>query len=191
MTAPPLEGTLVRLRDWRDADVPALRGWLRPHHEWHRWNAPYFGRPTDEEADRMCQGIVATELRTPRPTLAIAGHDGDRLLGSVSWYWESEETNWRRVGIVLYDPASWSGGRGTEALTLWTSYLFATTDVVRLDYATWSGNERMCRLGEKLGWTLEARFRQARIVDGRHYDSVVYGVLRDEWAARLKRLANG
>jgi putative hydrolase of HD superfamily len=123
--------------------------------------------------------------------LTVADITDDRLLGSVGWYWESQETDWRRIGIVLYDPASWSGGRGTEAVSLWTTYLFETTDVVRLDYATWSGNARMCRVGEKLGWTLEARFREARVVDGQRYDSVVYGVLRSEWTARLKRLAGG
>jgi len=51
-------------------------------------------------------------------------------------------------------------------------------------FATWSGNERMCRLGRRLGWVEEARFRQAREVRGQRYDSDVYGVLREEWRAR-------
>ncbi len=143
----------------------------------------------------MCRDVAAEatapELPTPRMRLAVADITDDRLLGSVGWYWESQETDWRRIGIVLYDPAVWSGGRGTEAVALWTTYLFETTDVVRLDCATWSGNARMCRVGEKLGWTLEARFREARVVDGQRYDSVVYGVLRSEWTARLKQLASG
>jgi RimJ/RimL family protein N-acetyltransferase len=41
----------------------------------------------------------------------------------------------------------------------------------------------MCRVGQKLGWTEEGRFRLARIVAGVRYDSVVYGVLRSEWSA--------
>ena len=39
----------------------------------------------------------------------------------------------------------------------------------------------MCRVGTRLGWTEEARFREARVVRGQRYDSVVYGVLRAEW----------
>lgn len=66
-------------------------------------------------------------------------------------------------------------------------YLFATTEVVRLDFATWSGNTGMCRIGHKLGWVEEARFRQARQLRGQRYDSVVYGVLRAEWDARRWR----
>lgn len=40
------------------------------------------------------------------------------------------------------------------------------------------------RVGQKLGFRMEGRFRDARVVGGQVYDSVVMGVLRDEWAAR-------
>jgi RimJ/RimL family protein N-acetyltransferase len=184
----PLRGERVLLRDWRVDDVPRYRQWLRPHHDWHQWDGPYFPRPTETQADQACAGLVASieaaDRPTPRQRLVIADPGSDVLVGQVSWYYESEVSDWRRVGIVLYDPASWSGGRGTDALRLWTSYLFATTEVVRLDFATWSGNVGMCRIGQKLGWTEEARFRRARQVRGRRYDSVVYGVLREEWCTR-------
>jgi RimJ/RimL family protein N-acetyltransferase len=178
----------VVLRDWRADDLPVLREWLRPHQEWHHWDGPYFASPTDAEADEICarlaEQIATDSWPTPRERVVIADAADDRLVGSIGWYWESRETDWRRVGVVLYDPASWSGGRGTEAIALWTTYLFGTTDIVRLDYMTWSGNIRMCRVGQKLDWTEEARFRQARVVNGERYDSVVYGVLRSEWEGR-------
>ncbi len=40
------------------------------------------------------------------------------------------------------------------------------------------------RLGEKLGYTLEARFRKARIVEGAYYDGLGYGIVREEWRRR-------
>lgn len=175
-------GRTVVLRDFEPADVPVLREWIRPHHDWHRWDGPYFDRPTDAEADAFCEAVLSQA--TPRERLVVADPEDDRLVGLVSWYWESKVSDWRRIGVVLYDPATWSGGRGTEAVALWTTYLFVATDIARLDFMTWSGNERMCRVGARLGWTEEARFRDAREVDGQRYDSVVYGVLRSEWAAR-------
>ncbi|WP_051478973.1 GNAT family protein [Arthrobacter sp. H5] len=66
----------------------------------------------------------------------------------------------------------------------WTDYLFGATDIRRLDFATWSGNHAMCRVGLRLGWREEARFRDARMVDGVVHDSVVYGMLRREWKTR-------
>jgi len=106
----------------------------------------------------------------------------------VSWYWQSQETHWLSVGLVIYDPAYWGQGRGYDALGLWSDYLFqALPAIVRLDLRTWSGNGGMMRLAEKLGYQLEARFRQARIVNGRYYDGLGYGVLREEWARRYPR----
>jgi RimJ/RimL family protein N-acetyltransferase len=132
-----IAGRTVVLRDWRAEDLPALREWLRPHQEWHRWDGPYYPPPTDAEVDGICADlaarIAAADWPSPRTRVVIADAADDRLLGSIAWYWESKETDWRRIGVVLYDPASWSGGRGTEAVALWTTYLFETTDIVRLD----------------------------------------------------------
>lgn len=180
-----IEGERVVLRDWVAADLPSYRHWLRPEHEWHRWDAPYYGTPTSGDADatvaRLAGQIGVGDWPSPRRQLVIADQATNAYLGMVSWYWESEPSDWRRVGIVLHDPLTWSSGRGSEALSLWTTYLFGATAALRLDFATWSGNERMCRLGKRLGWVEEARFRQAREVHDQRYDSVVYGVLRDEW----------
>ncbi len=85
------------------------------------------------------------------------------------------------MGISVFDPGLRGAGRGTEALRLWTTYLFNATDWRRLDYSTWSGNHAMVRVGEKLGFTVEGRFRQARVVRGEVFDSVALGVLREEW----------
>lgn len=183
-----IDGECILLRDWVVEDLAAYRRWLRPEHEWHRWDAPYFGTPASDDIDALV-ALLAGQIGvgdwpSPRTRLVIADRATDDYIGLVSWYWESEPSDWRRVGIVLHDPLTWSGGRGTEALTLWTNYLFDTTAAVRLDFATWSGNERMCRLGKRLGWVEEARFRRAREVRGRRHDSVVYGVLREEWHGR-------
>lgn len=126
-----IEGERVLLRDWVAADLSSYRHWLRPEHEWHRWDAPYYGVPATSDADavvaRLAGQVGAADWPSPRTRLVIADPEEDRYLGLVSWYWESEPSDWRRVGIVLHDPATWSGGRGTEALALWTSYLFDST----------------------------------------------------------------
>lgn len=122
----------------------------------------------------------------PRESLAIVDPD-DRMVGSVTWYWESRETDWRRMGIVVFNPAARSRGIGTEALSLWTTYLFDATTARRLDFSTYSGNAAMCGVGRALGFVEEGRFREARPWAGEVYDAVVYGVLRAEWEARVSR----
>jgi len=115
----PVDRSRVVLRDWRRNDLAPYREWLQPHHEWHAWDGPYFPRPTDGQAEQrrndLRRRIDAHDWPTPRTTLVIADRASDLLLGGVTWYYESEETDWR-LGVVLYDPRSWSGGRGTRRL---------------------------------------------------------------------------
>jgi RimJ/RimL family protein N-acetyltransferase len=205
-------GTTVALRGWTVPDLDAFRAWLRPEHDWHRWDGPYYPVPTDEQADAFVARLAqknGLEWPTPAAPAPPSGGDGTvdsattvppsgdeglppsrlvvdvdgELVGTVAWYWESRETEWARMGVTVYDPALRGRGIGRAALALWTSLLFERTPWVRLDFATWSGNEAMLGVGKTLGFVEEARFRQARLVDGARYDSVVMGVLRDEWAA--------
>lgn len=201
-------GQSVRLRPWRLADLEPYREWLRPHQEWHQWDGPYFPVIGDEAADQYVarlreivetQGGVAwsksdddtVERDLPPSKVVVADLASDELVGTVGWHWESRETDWARMGITIFDTRLRGSGRGTEALRLWTSYLFDATDWRRLDYATWSGNTAMVRAGEKLGFTVEGRFRDARVVRGEVYDSVVLGVLRDEWHAGTANARSG
>ena len=46
---------------------------------------------------------------------------------------------------------------------------------------TWSGNPSMMRVAEKLGFQKEAQIRKVRYYNGKYYDSMKYGILRDEW----------
>jgi RimJ/RimL family protein N-acetyltransferase len=179
---------VTTLRDWQPADLAVLPSLLDPARPWHDTNGPYFGRMTPLDVQRTLTDIARTaatapaELPTPRRTMAV-DHDGP-LIGQVSWYWECQATDWRRLGIVIYDEHHWGHGHGTEALRQWTSYLFASTDALRLDFATYSGNPVMIAIGRRLGFTEEARFRSARRWSGGVHDSVALGVLREEWQAR-------
>lgn len=171
------------LRDWTAGDVGVYREWLRPEHDWHDTNGPYFGRPSAVEADRAAARAreVLFAPPTPRTMLVICRPGDDRLIGMVNWYWECRETDWRRIGIGLYDPSVRGQGVGTEALRLWTQYLFDTTDALRLDLSTYSGNPAMCRAAEAAGFVLEARLRAARRWSGGVHDAMIYAAHRDTW----------
>ena len=184
-----LPGTKVVLRDFGLDDLETYGQWLGPGHEWQTLDGPYYPRPDAAGVarliERVRQRIEAGEWPTPRERLAIADATSDRLVGMVSRYWQSRETDWLSVGVVLFDPTTWRQGLGYEALGLWCDHLWtALPELVRLDLRTWSGNVGMMRLAEKLGFEQEACFRKARRVQGRHYDGLGYGVLREEWAAR-------
>lgn len=184
-----LTGRSIRLRDWKAKDLDLLGHWLKPGHPWQDLNGPYYPRRTTAELELMIdskrRSISSGKWPVPRKDVAIAQCQSDDLLGRVIWYWQSQETFWLSLGIQLWDPALWGRGLGYEALGLWSGYLLAAMpELARLDLRTWSGNERMIRLAEKLGYREEARFRKARLIDGKHYDALGFGVLREEWQER-------
>ncbi len=190
-----IRGERVTIRDWREGDVDErLRSLLDPSRPWHDTNGPYFGRPTPEETDRQWEALrdlaAADPDEFPKPRehpLPIIERETGRVVGSVSWYWEDKRTDWRRLGVVIYDEDVWGRGYASEALGRFASYLFDSTDALRLDLATYSGNAGMIAVAKRLGFVEEARMRQARRWEGGVHDAVVLGVLREEWEAACAR----
>lgn len=180
-----ISGQHLNLRDIQEHDRASLIHWLQPHHEWHKTNGPYYPKSQPEEIPEIVSNWIASDLSGVRRRLVIAKHETHDVIGLVSRYWISQETHWSAIGIAIYDDSQWGKGLGYEALGLWCDYLFAANpDWVRLDLRTWSGNVGMMKLAEKLGFICEATFRKARIVDGKYYDGLGYGILRDEWETR-------
>ncbi|USK35388.1 GNAT family N-acetyltransferase [Bacillus sp. F19] len=102
-------------------------------------------------------------------------------LPGVTCYWEHQPSNWLEVGIVIYQPANWHRGDGTEALKLWIQHLFDKYKLIRIGLTTWSGNTRMIRAAEKTGMREEGRIRKCRYYKGSYYDSIKMCMLREEW----------
>jgi RimJ/RimL family protein N-acetyltransferase len=178
-----LRGPRVTLRSLTEADLPAL--YTATHGEkdpaWKQFDAPYF--PLQPQT---WEGFVQEWTKqVGSPNRLVIEVEG-RLIGTVSYYWEHKETRWLEAGLAIYDSTHWNGGYGTEALRLWVDHLFATLEIARVGITTWSGNPRMMRLAEKLGFQLEGRMRRCRYWNGVYYDSIRMGVLREEWAERKR-----
>lgn len=158
-----------------DEDIP----------EWKKWDAPYYPylRPSFRVFKNQMQEEMLEGQRYVIETLV------GEPIGIVTYYWEHRPSYWMEMGIVIYNPKYWNGGYGTQAIILWMEHLFKTYPLVRLGFATWSGNKRMMKVGEKCGMTLESRIRKCRYYKGAYYDSIKYGILREEWdTIRLEQL---
>ncbi|KRO18412.1 hypothetical protein IV56_GL001546 [Lacticaseibacillus saniviri JCM 17471 = DSM 24301] len=90
------------------------------------------------------------------------------------------------MGIIIYRDHLWGQHIGQQALTAWIDHLFEVVALPHIGLTTWSGNQRMMALSQRIGMREEARVRQVRYWQGHYYDSVKYGVLRDEWLALRK-----
>lgn len=150
---------------------------------WSEFNGPYFSyhEPTIEQFAqnvflRLCSGEDMQLICV-----------NDEPIGSVSYYWECEATRWLEMGVIIYDSQYWSKGIASKVLPLWIDHLFSVFDIARVGLTTWSGNPGMMRCASKVGLKQEARLRMVRYYKGQYYDSVKYGILRQEWQ-QLKKI---
>ena len=151
--------------------------------EWTKWNAPYFNdyRKFDD-AKSFEASLVANFLMSEDCRCIVAG---GLPVGMVSKLWVDEATRWLEIGIVIYDDQLWGEGIATNALTKWVDAIFQEIDALEhIGLTTWSGNSAMMAVAEKLGLLKEGQIRKVRYYQGKYYDSVKYGILREEWATR-------
>lgn len=172
----------IQIRDWKETDFEVYKYWHFGSFEWMKFNGPYYPVKTMQELESEIRSLQLPYEALPKKRYVIADLETDQLIGTVSWYWQSEATNWLSIGIAIYDERHWGKGIGYQALGLWCQFLFDNIDfIVRLDLRTWSGHKGMMKLAEKLHFKQEARFRKARIANGEFFDSIGYGILREEW----------
>ncbi|MCA0983698.1 GNAT family N-acetyltransferase [Halobacillus yeomjeoni] len=187
-----IKGENLTLRSIEEKDIKPLwrliYGEKEGPPEWKKWDAPYYPlEPHTVESYRSHENARKERLKEGEPDSRLLLEVEGEIIGTITYYWEHKPSLWLEVGIGIYNPAYWNGGYGTEALTLWIDHLFNSLPIARVGLTTWSKNERMMKVGEKLGMKLEGRMRKCRIYEGEYYDSIRLGILREEWNQRKQK----
>ncbi|WP_456278682.1 GNAT family N-acetyltransferase [Bacillus sp. AK128] len=170
----------LAIRPVEEKDLPKLWELIYKEDapEWKKWDAPYFPH----------ESIPFEKFMETAPTW-VGKEDfwvittNEEVSGIVSYYFEDEQRKWLELGIVIHEGHNWNKGIGTRALKLWLNHIFTSLPLVRVGLTTWSGNERMIRVGGKIGMQMEARIRKVRFYEDNYYDSIRMGILREEWEA--------
>ena len=85
------------------------------------------------------------------------------------------------VGIGIGEREFWGKGYGTEMMKLCLQYAFTELNVQRVSLGLHEYNPRALRSYEKAGFRMEGRTRQDLMREGKRYDSLWMGILREEW----------
>ncbi len=167
----------ITLRNARPNECETLYQLKHQDMTWKETDAPYFPyqQPTIEEFREGYFKQLCEEAR--RKVIDVDGN----IVGTICFYWEHQPSRWLEVGLAIFDPNYWGKGIGKQALIQWISEIFATQEVARVGLTTWSGNIGMIKLAETIGMQQEACLRKVRYYNGVYYDSLRYGVLREEW----------
>src|SRR5215208_4646226 len=85
------------------------------------------------------------------------------------------------VGLGIGERDLWSKGYGTDMMKLCQQYVFAELGMERMSLGLFEYNPRALRSYEKCGFRLEGHSRQEVMREGKRYDALWMGILREEW----------
>jgi RimJ/RimL family protein N-acetyltransferase len=176
-----LEGLLVDL-------VPMSATFIEYDHKWQNSVASYWASMGDyrlltRERTKARRAERSDRDTSDRSSFGIQTKDG-KPIGSMSVKGILPHHRIGMLGAMIGEPDYWGGGYGTDALLLLVDYAFEWLDLRKVWLETMAMNARVMRQMEKVGFTLEARHREATLVDGAWVDSLVYGLRYEEWPGR-------
>lgn len=170
--APALEGDLVRLRAIEPTDGPDLNEALGDPEVLDGLLLPF---PQSQAAWR---GFV--EASHDDLMLTIETLEGRRPIGGCGLRRIDARARTANLGIWIAK-RDWDRGYGTDATRVLCRFGFRHMGLQRVDLNVFETNPRAARAYEKVGFKEEGRLRRAHFVGGRHVDTIVMGLLAEEF----------
>ena len=117
---------------------------------------------------------------------AIRAREDDRLIGNVKIQWIEWSNGNAHIHLGIGAADDRRKGYGSQAMQMSLRFAFGELNLYRLTARVPAYNEGAIALLKKFGFVEEVRRRQALDRDGRRWDLVVFGLLKDEWTNQAK-----
>jgi len=172
-----LEGKLVRLRALEPEDLERNLRWMNDGEvRQFLLDARYpISRAEEEKWMEANQGSSFRHVR-----LAIETREGQHI-GNMDLRHTSPEHRRAELGIMIGEKDCWGRGYGTDAIRRLLRFAFEEMNLNRVYLTTDENNSRALACYRKCGFREEGRLRQDRFLEGRYWDTIVMGVLREEF----------
>jgi RimJ/RimL family protein N-acetyltransferase len=173
---PFLVGATTYLRPLEKADATVLLPWVNDSEvtRYLTLHRPINLKSEEDFIERLTQKEEAVFF-------AIVIRDGDRLIGGCGLREIDAKNRSASLGIFIGAKDVWRRGHGTEATRLTVGYAFDTLNLNRVWLHVAEDNERGKHCYEKVGFRPEGLLRQEHYRAGRYWNTVVMGILREEW----------
>lgn len=174
-----LRGEKVGLRVRHEADVPVLHAGLhddvvaRMRTDSRPWQP---GRPETAHSP-----FAVTEPSEKAVPFSVVQLDSDALVGAALLWGIDAHNRSAHLGLSLL-PDARGRGLGTDIVCVLCEYGFAVRGLQRLQVDTLADNPAMITAATKVGFRWEGTLRSSAWVYGGFADTVVLGLLADEWS---------
>ena len=112
---------------------------------------------------------------------AIRAQESDAVIGFIGLFDLYPQHGDTLVAIALGEREYWGKGYGTDAMRIMLRYAFRELNLSRVGLIVFEYNPRALRSYEKVGFILEGHVRKALLRDGKRWDYLYMGILREEW----------
>ena len=116
--------------------------------------------------------------------LGIVDRETDRHIGNVGLHGIDWVNSVAEIGIMIGEKEYWSRGLGTDAIETMLRYAFSDLNLEKVFLRVYGFNKRAIRSYEKCGFVVEATLRDDVFKKGSYHDTIVMGILREEFEAR-------
>jgi len=171
----------LRLREFVAADWAAVLAYQSDG----RYLRYYDWTERSEREVRSFVGQFLTwQKQVPRIKfqLAIVLPGEDRLIGNCGLRLEHAGSREADMGYEIA-PNHWGQGYATEAARAMVRFGFGEVGLHRISAQCLAENAASRRVLEKLGLRCEGQLRENAWIKGRWRDTLLYGILEQEWAA--------
>ena len=130
------------------------------------------------ELEKNLKGEDATTRR-----FGIQEKSSEKLIGwcSISYSsWAKRYTS-ADIGLAIGEKDRWRKGYGTEIVGLLLKEAFEQLNLHRVGWWTYAENKASLALAEKMGFKEEGRLRENVFFDNSFHDTVVLGLLKNEY----------
>jgi RimJ/RimL family protein N-acetyltransferase len=108
----------------------------------------------------------------------------DKIIGNCAIHNIDSKNRTCTCGITIGEKDYHNKGYGTEAMEMLVEYGFNTLNMNRIGLTVYDFNIRAFKAYQKAGFIEEGRKRQARYHNGKYYDEIIMGILREDWEKR-------
>ncbi len=167
-------GSKTCLRALEQGDLPHFVRWINDPDTRRFMMMRYPLSMTEEE--NWWEGFLT---RKNDHIFAIEASDGT-YIGNIGLHGIEQENRRAVLGIIIGEKAYWGQGYGSDAIRAMLRWAFQYLNLNRVSLTVYGYNKRAIRCYEKCGFRHEGVMRRARFVDGRYYDELLMGILREE-----------
>lgn len=174
-------GKLVRLSAFDPEEMSRVFPRWYLNSEYQRLLNSSIGPLKSQKAASKWMETELAEISPASYYFSIRTLADDKLIGDIGLDvvdWSGRDAF---VGLGIGEPEYWGKGYGTDIMNILLRFAFTEVNLRRVTLTVFEYNPRAIRSYEKAGFCHEGRLRRVLNKEGRRWDILYMGILREEW----------